>query len=581
MYELNGSYKSLLSKAGFFDDNITPEKASDIFLTKFEGAWAQQAKEREGYASSFYNTKGVSAGKPSCNGDGNGGSTSSSDTSSYTGGTTSDGQTNAVINNVVTTHTNIEVVLTDETTFDEDGNPITYYPITVLDRVLSVKDAVLNVLENSEYIQSEMASRGLTYDAQTNTTSTGNWVWDETQGKYVLSGTNGFNTDEMVNYVSTTIKDVTSYGAITELTDGTFAIGIGSWTGEDAKALLKEIISKNPDAYRRICQSNGISEIDFTTNWSSTKNSDYSKISSVISSLLTLEGAKSIQDDKFNAKVETVVNYMIGNHITDSATLAFLSSIAMYFDDISKLGSAGGDMAMFREYVMNASITAGSDNSFQMAFEAAFKWVGDSGNTYASPAIKTKISEYYSTIKAAKENGTLPKMYTQGLAENVEPIIDMATTFAGDDYFPYFHYSTYTADNCKKKSGQQHTLIARQSIQTIASNMQSIYDSQSGYISGDCSSFVAALFYNFGYNVPTSSGAWKGNSYGYKEFTDSSQLQPGDVIVWRTPGSSTGHVELYIGNGASIGFGSEPVTIHSNWNCFNGYQTVSFYRVID
>ena len=58
-----------------------------------------------------------------------------------------------------------------------------------------------------------------------------------------------------------------------------------------------------------------------------------------------------------------------------------------------------------------------------------------------------------------------------------------------------------------------------------------------------------------------------------------SNMIPGDVIVWR--GAKSGHVELYIGEGKSIGFGSEPPKIHNNWNCFgNRYPTVSYYRIV-
>lgn len=515
-YELNTSESSALS---FIRGTSTAADAAYMFGKKFErfGDNASDYAKRQKYAKSFYSTSGKSAGAASFSGDGVEGAA--------TGGTMG-----------TSASSQIKVVL-------EDANGVEYYPITVLERVLEIKNSALNVLENCDAIQAEMASRGLTYDQR------------------YSNGTTSVSITPMAEYVSGVIRDETSYSNITSLANGTFTIGIGSWQGEEAAKLLNDIINSNPDVYAQACADAGIEELSFGDKWNSTSNPDYAKYKKVISALLDV--GHSEQNVMFNEKVQKVVTYFINYHITDPATLALLSASAMYFENVTDLGTAGGTMAVFREYVMVGSINAGADNSFETAYSMLSKWLSQDGNEYSSYSVKSKIDTFYSVIKQDKENDIIPWIGSGELTpENVQPIVDLATTMTMDGYKEKFTYS---------QSG-------RYTIPRFSETLMNMYNTGEGEIIGDCSSFVAALYYCFGYNVPTSSGAWKGNSFGYVQRTDMSNMIPGDVIVWR--GSNSGHVEIYIGSGQSIGFGSEPPKVHTNWNCFR-YPTVSYYRIVE
>ena len=148
-------------------------------------------------------------------------------------------------------------------------------------------------------------------------------------------------------------------------------------------------------------------------------------------------------------------------------------------------------------------------------------------------------------------------------------LLDLGIKMTESPYNTYFRYNQNS----------------RFEINDLSAAIKNVYNYGSGSpksIIGDCSSFVAALYYSFGYNVPASSGSWAKNAYGYKQRTDVVNMIPGDVIVWRNSSNTSGHVELYIGGGQSIGFGSEPPKIHTNWECFrNKYSNVSFYRVVE
>ena len=182
----------------------------------------------------------------------------------------------------------------------------------------------------------------------------------------------------------------------------------------------------------------------------------------------------------FNEKVQKVVTYFINYHITDPATLALLSASAMYFEDVNNLSSGGGTMAIFREYVMVGSINAGADNSFETAHSMLSLWLSQPGNEYSSYAIRNKLDVFYSVIKEDNENDRIPWIGTGELTpENVQPIIDLATTMTMDGYKDKFTYS---------QSG-------RYTIPRFAETLMSMYNTGTGEIVGDCSSFVAALYY--------------------------------------------------------------------------------------
>lgn len=446
---------------------------------------------------------------------------------------------------------------------DSEGNE--YYPITVLDRVLSLKNSSLQTLENSAYIQSQMASRGLTMDGRFSHVHTSDCY--DSSGNLICGYSSGssLTTSEMEEYVISLIEEYFDYSTITVLNGGEIAIGIGSWRGEDAEALLQQIINNNPDLYAEACESAGLDELDFSNeNWNKASNSEYMKVRQVI--LKLLEAGVSEQNYAFKSKVKTVVNMLIGFHVTDSATLAYLSAVSMWFENPAKIPTAGGAMSMYREYVINAAISAGVDASFETAYSSFTSWIGESGNQFAGASLKTKSDNFYNKILQDMANGNLPTLFYGALcSEDIAPIIDLATTMTMDGYKEKFTY----------------TQAERMGIKDLSEALVTLYETQTGHIKGDCSSFVAALYYIWGYNVPTSSASWSGNTYGYVKRTDTENMIPGDVIVWRNESARKGHVELYIGNGKSVGFGSEPPKVHT-WDYFYSlYPTVSYYRIVD
>ena len=523
-HELSTSESRALS---YIRGTTTAADAAYMFGKYFErfGDNAADYAKRQKYANSFYSTNGMSAGAASFSGDGG--------ETAMTGGMMG-----------TSASSQIKVIL-------EDENGKEYYPITVLERVLSIKNSTLNVLENSDIIQAKLAARGLTYDQR----------YDGTTSAITIA--------PMAEYVSNIIKNKTSYTNITVLKNGRICIGIGNWQGIEAQILLQKIINNNPDVYARACAEVEIEELKFSNKWNSASGENYLAYRKVIEALL--EVGQSEQNVMLNEKIQKIVTYFVNYHITDPATLALLSASAMYFENINDLSVAGGTMATFREYVMVGSINAGADNSFETAHSQLLLWLSQAGNEYSSTLIINKLELFYNIIKIDKENDKIPWIGSGELTpENVQPIIDLAITMTMDGYKEKFHYCTYT--ECT------HIKEGRYSIPIFAEQMNNIYKIGTGRISGDCSSFVAALYYCFGYNVPTAGRAWQGNSYGYIQRTDMANMIPGDVIVWRGPNS--GHVEIYIGNNQSIGFGSEPPKIHKNWNCFS-YPNVSYYRVVE
>lgn len=439
--------------------------------------------------------------------------------------------------------TSIEVILTDSDGYD-------YYPITVMDRILSNKDSILNVLENSDEIQQKLAKRGLTYDQRY--TSDGSSSLDR------------INISPLCDYISNLIKDITDYTTVTTLENGEYSIGIGSWRGGEASKLLQNIIANNPDLYKQACLDAGLSEIVFNSNYLYNLNPNADKYEQVIRKLL--EAGQAEQDAMFDEKVLKIVTYLKSQHITDSATLSLLASAAMYFEDIELLDKSGGDIGQFREYVMNAGINAGNENSFETTFSALMSWVGNTGNEFANTSLRIRFQKYHKQIVEDKENDIIPWIGTGELApEELEPLIDMAMSLLS--YKSKIHYE-YGGD----PGPAEFSRLLKQ-----------ISTTGEGEVTGDCSSFVEALYYSFGYNVPGTSGAWRKNGYGYKERTDFENIQVGDVIVYYY-GSKSHHVELYVGEGMSIGLGSEAAPKYRKWDSvfkLNTYNTASFFRVVE
>lgn len=443
----------------------------------------------------------------------------------------------------------IEVIL-----MDKEGRE--YYPITVLDRILSNKDFILNVLKNSDAIQQELAHRGLSYDQR--------------------YGTNGENSLDKLNisplgsYISDKIKSKTSYDSLVVLSDGTYAIGIGGWRSADAIKLLRSIISNNTDLYNQACSEAGISEINFSTNFLSEDNPNSAKYKEVIRKLLG--AGQSEQDTMFDEKIQKIINYLRNQHITDASTLSLLTTVAMYFENDKLIEGTGGTISQFREYVMNAGMNAGVENSLAKTYSALMNWMGNSGNEFASTTLKSKFESYYREILDDKKNDVIPWIGTGELTPGeLEPLISVATSMV--NYKTELLYIDAKSKTQKRYAKTKQAEMLQQIIDTGVSDT----------IKSDCSSFVSALYYCFGYNIPESSGSWRNNSYGYIQRNDFSNIQPGDVIVYRNESKGTGHVELYLGDGKSIGFGSERGPLIRDYTSLKGskYPTMSYYRIVE
>lgn len=430
------------------------------------------------------------------------------------------------------------VVLTDEF-----GNP--YYPITVLDRILSNKDTILNVLENSEKIQAELAKRGLTYSE-----------------KYIDGD---INISPVKEYIANLIKDTSAYTKIEVTSDGKYRIGIGSWSGSSAVSLIDQIITNNPDFAEKLCTDNGIELSDFKSKWTNPNDSNAATYKKILEELLN--AGKSEQDTMYVNKVGEVVDALRGSGISNSASLALFTKVAMTFEDISKLNSGGGLIGSFKEFVLMPSIRAGDADAFETGYQELIKWLNGKGKSIANSAKISDIEAIYQQLLIDIENDTIPWSGTGVLTpENVKPILDIAFTMTTSPYKEKFTYS---------QSG-------RYAISRFADAIETLYSTGNGYIVGDCSSFVAALYYKFGYSVPTSSAAWLNSNYRTR--TDWENLTPGDVIVYRS--SSGGHVEIYIGDGkygenTSVGFGSAPPKEHNYKSAFTSYPRMYFYRVVE
>lgn len=498
-----------------------------------------------------------------------------------------------------------EVVL--ETT-NEKGETFEYYPITVEDRILELKDSAMNVLENSDYIQNLLAKAGLTY-SERRRTDTLNWKELLNQYYYeyncgctpstgmtercpncgkkgtLVYGTQAVDATGVADY----IKGKVPAGGTTDISfaaDGSILIGSYGWGGSLASKIVNETIKANPDKFQELLDSNGLTRREFDTNWQNLNKGNFESgvsktaVQNVLSGILS-ESA-SIQNDMFNKRVLEVTDYL-QNHcnITDPGTIALVGSVIMQMslDDITEIGRKG-DLASFNQDVLIGGITAGTDNSLETTYNNLVKWA-NSGNKYCTPGIKSSLQSTYEQIADDREAGNLPWISTGIVPENMTEMIEFLKqlcTFCkaheNDITKQYVHYSQGRASDAP---------YPRMQNQELLDGMEGFLATGQVYFSSDCSMFVHSIFWKLGYQTPTSSYEWAhGRQYAGR--TDWSNIQPGDVVVWRT--SSGGHVELYTGPGAqeSIGFGGDYPKVHATWSWHDnhyGASTRKFYRVFN
>lgn len=102
-----------------------------------------------------------------------------------------------------------------------------------------------------------------------------------------------------------------------------------------------------------------------------------------------------------------------------------------------------------------------------------------------------------------------------------------------------------------------------------------------GPSSFDCSGFTSYVFKHFGYTLNRSAAA----QYSNGTVVDQSQMQPGDLILWRAYGSSktATHVGIYIGNNQYIHASStqQCITINDMDYAVNSRYVVGVRRILN
>jgi len=445
-------------------------------------------------------------------------------------------------------------------TTDACGETIEYYPITVHDRILELKNTALNVLEDSEYWQNLLAKTGLSYSER-------------------LNGNNGTGID--VTPMAQYIKDLCaggSYTAISSGANGEIIIGIGDFSGQDAIDIVTGAKSANPDKFNKLLEDNNITESDFnywTQLYKSTFPAGISKDSVENVLVGILEESQAIQNDAYNKKVNNITSYLQGQcQVTDPATLALLGAVIMEMgiEDVTDIGHKG-ELASFNQDIIIGGISAGADNSFETTYQNLLKW-SESGNSYATPAVKEAITNFYPIIAADKAADKLPWISNGVVPDDIKNMVDYLRHFVSPN-------GIANSSNTAYSQGRAKDAYPRMTNQTLWDAITQLVETGTGHVSTDCSAFVASVYWHLGYTVPGSSAGWSGNSL-YAARNDWANIQKGDVVVWRN--SEGGHVEIYVGEDGcqSIGFGSAPPKEHGNWDFFDshyGASTRRYYRI--
>lgn len=434
-----------------------------------------------------------------------------------------------------------------------DGTKEEYYPITVEDRILAVKSGMVQTLENCDYIQNLLAKTGLTYG-------------ERLDG----SGGNSIDVSPLASYITDLVVDG-SYTAADVDARGDWLLGVGSFREADADELINDAISKNPDKFAQLCEAAGLTEEEFKMNWrnaAKTPSLDTGKYKSVIQGLLAETEGK--QRQMYGERVNAVTSYLREQcQITEPATLSLIASaiLKMGIKDPTLIGRSTS-LALFNQNIILASINAGVENSYETAKDA-LRAFAQTNNEFATPALKSSLETIISQIDIDKANDDLPYIVNGEVPENLAETLEFAYNFVmfarQDNVKKYTHYS---------QGG-------RKINEALWQQMEELMATGRGNVTTDCSAFVATLYWSIGYSVPTSSGSWVGNKL-YPARTDWDNIMPGDVIVYRKTDNSSGHVEIYYGNGYSLGYGSAPPTYKLHTDVWKTKScTKRFYRVTD
>lgn len=416
-----------------------------------------------------------------------------------------------------------------------------YYIITVLDRVLSNKDTVMNALENSEAMQAKWASVGNSAGA-------------------IYGGTIDYTP--LIDYTAGKIMDASKYGSIT-INDGSYMIGIGNWKDDEAIEIVAKIYMENPSLLTSLCSSNGVTEEEFKSNWTNTTHADASKYKSIVQGLLNSSAGKTVQNEKFNEKVEDLITFWQSKGVSDGCTIVFLTALASYVDDSSKLSTGGGAYGLFRDYIVSPAIAAGVSDSLETAYNGYLSFCSLGSNLgLGNASIKSKMQTLHSTLVADRESGDVPFLFSGELTpENVMPLINNLRLYS-TTYHDNIHYSQ------PKRYGQAgNTTIAQ-----LSDMLLGLQSGSGAAVYCDCSSFAAANYYAFGYSVPITSSAWLSDTR-FQARTDWANIVPGDVVRYN------GHIEIYVGDGKTIGIGSEKNGVKERGMNIPG-TPVQFFRVV-
>ncbi len=484
----------------------------------------------------------------------------------------------------------IEVVLTHKL---PDGSDEDYYPITVEDKVLELKDSMLNILENTDTIQGIYSAIGLSYGNMfTGQNWNGGTITIDGSGvdQYVLD-MQGFSSSDYTRI---------------DTTNGTVGLGIANFVDADASQIVTEGVNANPEIFAITTAANdvdnsnvlmslsdllsskkalaatmgGLTKEQFLSNWSKLGRPQEmddgvspSEVRAVLQKIL--ESTHNTQNTKYKEKVNKTVKYLMDVcQVSDPATLCYLTNVItqMKLSDVSDIGKAG-QLSTFRDQVILPGIAAGADKSLETTHTNLQKWITTQqakGNTYVSSSMSSTANETFTKVKADKEADKLPWI-TSGVApEDVQQVVDFAKQLC----------AIANKTNTVYGQGNSKYPAQRMTGKTCWDAMEKLVSTGQGVVSTDCSAFVQALYWKLGYNVPGSSGAWIQGGHQYVAKTDMASMIPGDVIVW---GAKSGHVEIYIGNNQSIGFGSAPPKIHSPWNTnyfVTHYGACRYYRIV-
>jgi len=412
-----------------------------------------------------------------------------------------------------TTHGAKEPMYANVELTDEYGKH--YYPITVYDRVISVKNTSLKTLKNCEWIQLSMAENGLEFDYKRNE------LGEITSAKKINPLATYMSEVILSNY-STAYKDVYK---ISDPRDG-IQIGIGRWQGDTAYYFLRELKELYNVPFNLKLSSLGITNHnEYFEHWSN----NTTKMNSITKELLS--NGKAEQIKKFEEDATNVLKTYKNKGITDTPTLTFLSIVAMHLDDDDNTSRL-----LFENLATNYKTKTLLEESLTVPYEETDVAQWFKHNEQYNIQLDTRFKKYYNTIINDATNGNVPEIPTDIIpSETLQNIANKATNII----------TTH-------QSNGNNLLVAsalssrKQNVDLFLTNLQKIDTYAEGQAIGDSLTFIRAMFAWFGYSdLPSTILDWNLQTT-FKRVDNSNHLISGDIIVWSYMGNRC--IELCVGN---------------------------------